>query len=80
MRPRQANDFMRVMPDISGVSISWQILNDCADEWELRGFQGPPPNPYEVAIRPTACRQVIIAANFRQFVKDEPKRKREFGF
>lgn len=62
------------MPDISGITIDPEILLECVNEWRMRGFEGPPPDPHEVVLRNTAQQEVVIMANYVQFIRDEPKR------
>lgn len=62
------------MPDITGITIDPRILLDCVDEWRMRNFEGAPPNPYEVVLRNSAQQEVVIMANYTQFLRDEPKR------
>ena len=40
----------------------------------MRNFEGPPPDPHEMVLRNTAQQEVVIMANYVQFIRDEPKR------
>ena len=62
------------MPDIKGVAIDPEILLDCVNEWRMRNFEGAPPDPHEVVLRNTAQQEVVIMANYAEFIRDEPKR------
>ncbi len=68
------DDVVREMPDITGITIDPGILLDCVNEWRMRNFEGPPPDPHEVVLRNTAQQEVVIMTNFAEFIRDEPKR------
>jgi len=68
------DDVVRDMPDITGITIDPGILLDCVNEWRMRNFEGAPPDPHEVVLRNTAQQEVVIMANYAEFIRDEPKR------
>ncbi len=68
------DDVIREMPDIRGISIDPGILLKCVDRWRMRNFEGPPPDPFEVMLENQAQNEVVIMANYAQFIRDEPKR------
>jgi hypothetical protein len=67
-------DVVEEMPDIRGISTDPELLIKCVNIWRMSGFNGIPPNPHEVALMSTAQQEVIIMANYIDFVRDEPKR------
>lgn len=68
------DDVIREMPDISGITTDPELLIKCVNIWRMRGFSDVPPDPYEVAMMNTIQQEVVIMANFIDFIRDEPKR------
>jgi hypothetical protein len=68
------NDVIVDMPDIRGISTDPELLIKCVNVWRMSGFSGVPPDPYDVAMMNTAQQEVVIMANYIDFVRDEPKR------
>jgi hypothetical protein len=74
-----SNDIQWTLPNITGISLDTELLIECVNIWRMSGFNGMPPDPYEVAMMSIERKQVVAMANYIDFVRDEPKRLAAMG-
>ncbi len=76
----ESNALVRQRPDYRIFTMQKYILDQCYRIWEMSGFEGSPPNPYDVTMYPHGYIDQLLA--WHQGVKyheDRPRVKAAMG-